>query len=233
MHDEILKHTRRIKSEMKNTKHTLGEKIKEIFIEILIIGFAVSLSIWLHSWSEHNHQQKEVKEFLMDLKDDLKNDISNISKSKKELESNLKEYQFALDLTQKQIDSLIAVQGTIAFNSSISTTKISNGNYEGFKSSGKIGYIENKTLKTKILKYYQEQSLGLLENEKYNIKTFDKVLNILTDNADKTIDQIIVLPQFKQQLRLQTEQTLGLIDVYSYTLQKAQGLIDEIEQENK
>ena len=46
-------------NEIKIQKHSFGEKAKEIIIEILIIVFAVTLSIWLHSWSEERYQQKE------------------------------------------------------------------------------------------------------------------------------------------------------------------------------
>ena len=37
MQDEILKHTKKIYTEVKNPKDTFGEKVKEIIIEILII----------------------------------------------------------------------------------------------------------------------------------------------------------------------------------------------------
>ena len=70
MQDEVLKHTEKIYKTIKNKKHSLKDKLKEIIIEILIIVFAVTLSIYLHSWSEHNHQEKEVTEFLIDLKSD-------------------------------------------------------------------------------------------------------------------------------------------------------------------
>lgn len=77
MQDEIIKHTKKLHKELKNPKHTFGEKAKEIIIEIFIIVFAVTLSIWLHSWSEHKHQQEEVSVFLGNLKNDLKNDLKD------------------------------------------------------------------------------------------------------------------------------------------------------------
>lgn len=233
MQDEITKHTRKIHATAKNPNHTFKEKAKEIVIEIFIIVFAVTLSIWFHSWSEHKHQQKEVTEFLVDLKEDLKNDIDGISKSKEKSTSNLKDYKYALGLTQAQIDSLKSSHGTIGFNSTISTTKINNGNYEGFKSSGKIGYIENKQLKRLILKYYQEQTPGLLEIEKYSATTFDKVLAYVANNADKSIDEILILPQFKQQLKFHTDQTIGLIDGYTLTIKDANDIIKEIDKNEK
>jgi hypothetical protein len=48
MQDEVTKHTRKIFKTIKNPSHTFSEKLKEIVVEILIIVFAVTLSIWLH-----------------------------------------------------------------------------------------------------------------------------------------------------------------------------------------
>jgi hypothetical protein len=83
MQDEVTKHTKKIYDTVKSRKHSFAEKLKEILIEICIIVFAVTLSIWLHSWSEHRHEQKEVSEFLKGLKEDLSNDIDMIEKNKK------------------------------------------------------------------------------------------------------------------------------------------------------
>ena len=70
MQEEITKHSNKIYKAVKKPEHTLGEKVKEIIIEICIIVFAVTLSISLHSWSEHRHQQEEVHAFLANLKND-------------------------------------------------------------------------------------------------------------------------------------------------------------------
>jgi hypothetical protein len=229
MQEEVAKHTKKIYNTAKNQNHTFGQKVREIMIEIFIIVFAVTLSIWLHSRSEHSHQQKEVKEFLMDLKEDLKNDVESISKAKEELAINIEDYKLTLGFTQSKMDSLINANGSIGFNATISTTKTSNANYEGFKSSGKIGYIENKKLKRQILKYYQEQLLELLEAEKYSAATFEKVLNVMSGNADKGMDKIIMLPEFKYQLKQHTNQTIQLVDGYSKALAEANEIIVEID----
>jgi Family of unknown function (DUF6090) len=230
MQEEILKHSKKIYKSAKDQNHTIKEKIGEIFIEIFIIVFAVSLSIWLHGWSEHRHQQKEVREFLGDLKEDLKTDVRNVSKSKEELLRNIKDYKFILGLTPSQIDSLKKNRGSIGLNWNISTTKINNGNYEGFKSSGKIGYIENKKLKRMILKYYQEQTPGLLETEKYGGNTSEKILNFVSEHSDQTLDKIIMMPRFKQQLKLHTDLTHTIIGGYAQTEKDASAIIKEIEE---
>ncbi|MBC7525013.1 MAG: hypothetical protein H7239_11315 [Flavobacterium sp.] len=79
---------------MDSKTHTFIEKLTEISIEIFIIVFAVSLSIWLHSWSEHNHQQNEVKKFLVDLKSDLIRDSDGYKKSLQSTEKNFINYRF-------------------------------------------------------------------------------------------------------------------------------------------
>lgn len=83
MQDEIIKHTKNIYSEMNNKNHSFKEKAKEVLAEILIIVFAVSLSIWLHSWSEERHEHKDAQLFLIGLKEDLQNDISKLEETKK------------------------------------------------------------------------------------------------------------------------------------------------------
>jgi len=92
MEQEILKHGIKAYKEMKNPAHNFWVKAKEIFIEILIIVFAVTISIWLHGWAEHKQQQKEVKAFLTDLKDDLQQDINSMKATKDSITKKNKEY---------------------------------------------------------------------------------------------------------------------------------------------
>ena len=146
MQEEIKKHTTKVYKAYKSN-HSFVEKLKEIGIEIGIIVFAVSLSIWLHGWSEHKHQQEEVKEFIADLKEDLKADLETLKAVKQGNTKKLKEIEFVNALTLQKLDSLEKAKANVYFNANINITKFNVGNYEGFKSSGKIAYIENKKLK--------------------------------------------------------------------------------------
>ena len=163
MQDEILKHSNKIFTTLKEKNHSLKEKLQEIIIEICIIIFAVSFSIWLHSLSEHNHQQSEVKVFFNALKSDLEKDIKNMTEEKTKLVESRKEIQKILKLNKKQMDSI----GKIELDFDLTSRRTNDANYEGFKSSGKIGYIENIELKSKILSYYQTDMQPLTEIEKY------------------------------------------------------------------
>jgi hypothetical protein len=79
MEHEIQGHAKKVYKVWKNPSAKTTEKIKEIAIEIGIIVFAISLSMSFHNWSEHRHEQKEVKAFLIGLKSDLEADIKEMN----------------------------------------------------------------------------------------------------------------------------------------------------------
>jgi hypothetical protein len=198
MQEEVTKHTKKIYNTVKNTEHTLGEKTKEIIIEIFIIVFAVSLSIKLHSWSEHRHQQEEVSVFLGNLKNDLKDDIKTIDFEKEEYQKANIGYEKILGLTTLQLDSIYKSKNVVHFPVYSHGPKINIGNFEGFKSSGRIGYIEDEQLKQKILNYYQRVVPAINEVDRtYNdflFKCFDKMI----ENADKPEEKMYSDAKFKK-----------------------------------
>jgi hypothetical protein len=198
MQDEIIKHTKKLHKELKNPKHTLGEKAKEIIIEIFIIVFAVTLSIWLHSWSEHKHQQEEVAVFLGNLKNDLKDDIKKLDNGKEQYQKSNIDYEKILALTPFQLDSIYKSKDIVHFPVFSHGNIMNVGNFEGFKSSGKIGYIEDEKLKQKILSYYQIIVPAINEVDKiydgFLFKCFDKMI----ENADKPEEKLYSDPKFKK-----------------------------------
>ncbi|WP_456314689.1 DUF6090 family protein [Pseudomonas shirazensis] len=232
MQEEITKHSEKIYKTVKNSEHTLGEKLKEIIVEICIIVFAVTLSIGLHSWSEHRHQQEEVSVFLANLKNDLKNDIKNIDNEKKAYQKSNLGYKKILALTPLQLDSISKSKNTVNFPIHAHGQTMSIGNYEGFKSSGKIGYIEDEKLKQKILTYYQIFVPAINEVDKmYNdflFKCFDKMI----ENADKSEAEMYSDPKFKKTIEFVVKLGKNNIRVYDQnTKPLAIELIKEIDKE--
>src|SRR5690242_16282248 len=75
---EVIKHTKKAYTVLSHKEHSVFYKIKEFIMEIFIIVFAITISIWFHNRSEHSHQQQDVKEFLLGLKADLQNDIKEM-----------------------------------------------------------------------------------------------------------------------------------------------------------
>jgi hypothetical protein len=232
MQEEVKKHTQKIYNTMKNPKHTFTEKIKEVLIEIFIIVFAVTLSIWLHSWSEHRHQQEEVSVFLGNLKNDLENDIKNIDTEKKAYQESNIGYEKILALTAPQLDSIYKSKNKVDFPIYSHGPKMNIGNYEGFKSSGKIGYIEDEKLKQKILNYYQIFVPALNEVDKmYNdflFKSFDKMI----ENADQPEEKLYSDPKFKKTIEFLVKLGKNNIRVYDQNTKPLSiELIKEIEKE--
>ncbi len=232
MQEEITKHSEKIYKTVKNSKHTLGEKVKEIIIEIFIIVFAVTLSISLHSWSEHRHQQEEVTVFLENLKNDLQNDVKNIDIEKEAYSKSNISYENILALTTLQLDSIYKSKNKVDFPIYAHGPKMNIGNYEGFKSSGKIGYIEDEKLKQKILNYYQIFVPAINEVDKYYndflFKCFDKMI----ENADKPEKELYSDPKFKKTIEFLVKLGKNNIRVYDKNTKPLTiELIKEIEKE--
>ena len=227
MQDEILKHTEKVYKELKNDNHSFVEKLKEVGIEILIIVFAVTLSIWFHSWSEHRHQQAEAREFLLDLRNDIVKDTVSMSNEKKSLISSLKDYYYVCDLSDKQTDTI----KNFRYNISLVTRKTNDGNYEGFKSSGKIGFIENKKLKSSILQYYQEGMPSLSDIEKLNYLKNLEILEMFggMSQKEKPFRNLIL----KSKMNLCKQISRGIVTAYDENIKQAKEILSEIEKETK
>jgi len=169
---EVIKHTKKVYKIWNSKEYSLWHKLKEFVIEILIIVFAVSLSIWLHDWSEKKHKEEDVHVFLNGLRGDL---ITKITLW--ETQRNFYKVQ------GNEIDYLRSVsEGSRILKDSLSLTNFfqtaseeePNGRYEGFLSSGKIGNIEND-LQNDVLNLYQQQipslnkTINLFERRKEEI----------------------------------------------------------------
>ncbi len=197
---EVIKHTKKIYKIWGNKEHGFWHKVKEFALEVFIIVFAVSLSIWLHSWSEHNHQQTEVKLFLVGLRSDLTKDVAEMQVDKKSFinQQIIFSYIAGLKLGQPMsVDTFVKYQ---KFVYNITALNPNNGRFEGFKSSGKIATLENKELQNDIMDLYQEDIVALLDNTTaYNItkrQIFDYVIaNAKQGFADSSSDVPVVLIQ--------------------------------------
>lgn len=234
MQDEVIKHTRKIHSEMNNKNHSFKEKVKEILVEILIIVFAVSLSIWLHSWSEERHAHKDAQTFLIGLKEDLRNDISKLEETKKTFYKTQKEISFALHLTPQKIDSLKANHQQINSGTNFINTSINNGRYEGFKSSGKINTIENQNIRNQILSYYQQTIPDIAFIESAYEKLSSNYVNLLLNGKeDEDINTTLLKKKTKIILSGINDFTKYNQKNYENAIEQAREIIKEIDKETK
>lgn len=231
MQDEITKHSRKIFKTMKDSNKHAVDKLKEIFIEIFIIVFSVTLSIWLHSWTQHKHQKKETIEFLADLRDDLNKDIKSMAEKKEQMAEMIKEYSYVKNMTEARIDSLTNQNKGIGLRLFRVIRKTNNGNYEGFKSSGKIGFIENKKLKKMMLEYYQESMPSIDETEKYLNLRVDKIEELVFQDKDKKKKYLD--PVLRMSLNSFIQIAHDNENNYTYISESAKEIITEIDKELK
>ena len=113
------------------------------------------------------HQRRETKEFLLGLNQDLTTDIQEMNQDKSSFMQSEKAFHY---ITSRKLgeplnaDTIRKYYGWI-FN----TTGLvpNSGRFEGFKSSGKIGTIENKELQDNIMDLYQENIPNLINSTNF------------------------------------------------------------------
>ncbi len=149
--NEIVKHVEAAYKTAKDPEKNWLHKLKEILIEILIIVFAVTLSIWFHNWSDSLHDQKEEREFLVGLQKDVRGDLETAENSRAFYARQLYKLQYFQRVGAGEplnSDSLKAYQDVFFSNTTLDP-HISR--YEALKGSGKFGIIENKELLDNII----------------------------------------------------------------------------------
>lgn len=227
MQDEIIKHTQNIRKSIGSTSHTTMEKFKEVTIEIFIIVFAVTLSIWLHSWSEHSHEQNEAEKFLKELKNDIQRDIELLKQNKQlsvQLDSN---YKFVLNLGNEPLSDTELGNYTDMYSFS---TNFNTGRYEGFKSGGKIGTIENDSLKNDILVYYQQTIPNLISEANFLNSEQLKILNAGQDAMDKfSLYQFLTTKKTHSMYYFLEYNLRNSITDYENTIAQANNIIKQID----
>jgi hypothetical protein len=201
--EEITKHFLKISRTMGNPANSFPKKLKEIALEIFIIVFAVTLAQFLERQREENARQKEVKEFLLGLKNDM---ISDVDQAKSDIQGfnhfkKVYSYLSNVKINKKpNADSPINNVKEINNNTSLIP---STSRFEGFKSSGKLEEIEDKPLLQNILNFY-EQAIPLLHasetgwlNFQHNLSDFFIENKIEYDDGNNNYYALITTPKAK------------------------------------
>jgi len=184
---EIVKHTKMIFGIWK-TKYSFLHKLTELITEVFIIVFAITLSIYFHDRSELKHQRHEAKVFLLGLRQDLKTDIEEMNSDKKSYQNSGVIFRYITNrkLNEKLNADTISKYSNWIFNT---TGLIPNsGRFEGFKSSGKIGTIENKKLQDYIMDLYQENIPTLIVSTNDYTAKKQRLFEYLEANTKRVTD---------------------------------------------
>jgi hypothetical protein len=236
MHHEIMTHTKKAYKISKDRSISFWKKVGEIAIEIGIIVFAVTLSIWLHDRSEHKHEQAQVKQFLVGLKEDLLRDIDEMQSDSTSYVRSSNAFRYFASIGQSGPDKdSIEQYGPYLMNT---TSLVPNsGRYESFKSSGKLINIEDQKLQDNIADLYQESYPSILASTDAYIKRKEMLLSFYFDNihtnADGTNNLAQLITSDKPRNIFRSVAVVSEITGrYSVALHKARLIIAEIDQYN-
>ena len=232
---EVVKHTKKVYKIWNSRQHSLWYKIKEFLIEIIIIVFAVSFSIWLHDRSEHNHQQKEVKEFLLGLRNDLSSDIKEMNDDKQAYIKQGHIFEYISGIKMKDSLSMDSIQ---KYNTSLNNTTLfhqNNGRYEGFKSSGKIGMIEDKMLQNNIMDLYQEDIINLISSSEDYIRWKHELFDFFVKNRKRITDSTtnfttVLLTEEARNLCRRLSNPDEITGLYEICIKKMKTIVSEIDE---
>jgi hypothetical protein len=236
--DEIIKkHTEAVYASITDPGKKWIHKLRDILQEVLIIVFAVSVSIWLHNWSEERKDRREETEFFKGLKEDLLSDIKEMESDRavlKKLIQNALYFQKVGAGASLNKDSLQEYYW-IFFTQVQINPRISR--FEGLKGSGKLDIIEDKKKLYNVIDLYQKIFPNIFRiNQLLNALTVDRIDPYIEDviqfepsGAFKNPEELIQTPK----MRLQIVQLLGLADncVKSYTngIDKSNEILKQIE----
>jgi hypothetical protein len=186
--DEVIKHTKKIYKLWTSKEHSIWHKISEFLIEIIIIVFAVTISIWFHNVSEHKIQQEDVKAFFLGLKEDLKNDIIEMNEDKASYTKQKTIFSYISGLKINEAPSADTINKYQNWLTNTTEFNPNDGRFQGFKSSGKIGAIENRDLQNDLMDLYEEDIPSLLASSSMYIVTKMKYFDVIFKNQKRTTD---------------------------------------------
>ncbi len=151
---EVAKHTKNLLGAAAG-KHGIAHKLREIALEMVIIVFAVSISIWFHSMGEHRHEQAQVRTFLLGLKSDIQSDMAQLSDVIAFHREADQRYAWLAELGPSVAPDPARFDGSYKLISSNNFLVARQGRYEGFKSAGKLTNIEDDKLLDRIIELYE------------------------------------------------------------------------------
>lgn len=152
--EKIIQHAKKAVHAATNKESTWKKKVKEVFLEVLIIVFAVSITLAFHNWNDSAHEKKLAKAFLTGVREDLKQTAAALRKDSADYEATLNYYAvLKAQLLTGKIDAKYVDDSTYDLSNS-SFFRFNNARFESFKSSGYLKLIENQDLLNKITNLY-------------------------------------------------------------------------------
>lgn len=157
---EVVKHVKHA-VDVARSHQPWTHKVREILTEVVIIVFAVSLSIWLHNWSESRKDREEERDFLVGLKQDIQSDIQEMEGDSAAYTNVLRGMSYFMQVgSGEAIDKdSIKLYLPILFSSVQIDPRVSR--FEALRGSGRLGIIRDKELLVHIADLYTKDFVHL------------------------------------------------------------------------
>jgi hypothetical protein len=152
--EKIIQHSANALHSLQQKEKSWAKKLKEFFGEILIIVFAVSITLLLHNWNDERREHHMEREFLAGIKSDLDSAAADIKENIQDFQPNI-DYYFKIrqQLATHKIDPAYLDSNSYRLGHTHYLV-FDAGRFEGFKSSGYLRLIENKTLLKNLMSLY-------------------------------------------------------------------------------
>ena len=137
--------------------------------------------------------------------------------------STIKTEQNYKDLKKRGIDITLETE----YNARSQNT----GNYDSFESSGKLGYLENKELKKRVLGYYHQTNPSLIKMEEMHSKNIDKMIELMPKYKESK--NLLFDPYFQQAIKFQKFYSEGLVEFYKVAIKESEKTLKLIDEELK
>src|SRR5579863_166750 len=233
---DIIKQSTRIAGVVNDESKKIRQKAGEILLEIIIIVFAITLSLFFERWRQNVEDHELERTFLLGLKDDLRKDVSHLEAASASWVQmgNATHYFIKPENQINWSRDSINYWGSRCFHNVYFFP--STNRYEALKSTGKINVIGDRRLQNDIVDLYQTK-IPDLEQQLNFFNTFanSQVLVFLVNNLkrDENNNAILDKALFTDPRMRNFFSFYGLDDILKRsdsTLSKSREILTEIDQ---
>jgi hypothetical protein len=236
---EVIKHLEAAIGVARDKKKGWKHKLREITLEIGIIVFAVSLSIWLHNWAEGLKDREEERDFLVGLKKDLQSDLAEMDSDQasfRKLFNGVAYFQRVGTGEALNSDSLAGYQ-YILFSTTQIDPRVSR--FEALRGSGRLGIIRDKQLLVNITDLYTKDfPLIRRVNDYINDIRKDKLMPWFAHNVQLNekgtemvnLEAVLRMPETRYLVATLRSASENIVD-YGRGIDKIRLIINEIDKD--
>jgi hypothetical protein len=235
---EVIKHAKRAFKVSRDPKKHWKEKVGEIVLDIFIIVFAISLSLYLHGRAEKKGERHLEEEFLQGLKVDLQKDLKELAADSISYEQVRNGffyfYRAGTGRASFVVDSAHFHENTLYRTTDL---QANDSRFQGLKASGKLYVVEDKELLNDILDLYQEkiphlimQTNGFSNFKRERLSPYMDTHLIRYPDGTNNMKELISAPVFRNYMS-RYGYVPSIIEPYQQVMEQCRLIIRKIEKQ--